>query len=203
MAQEKSRTAAASRRAEHPSRSLALTRNRSRLHRGTRRGTNIAAYQFGRRCAAGADLASGWPQRDGRHRSRLPEADPPGHRPRGNGHGADLSRFALRTSVTQLDTQGHDPLLQIMPLTWVGVAGFEPTTSSSRTKRATKLRHTPRPSQSLPDPSSSLGHRVPWAALAPRELWDRLRWPRRPSRRGCKCDQSSFGPAGEANRRKW
>jgi hypothetical protein len=24
------------------------------------------------------------------------------------------------------------------------VAGFEPTTSSSRTKRATKLRHTPR-----------------------------------------------------------
>ncbi len=29
-------------------------------------------------------------------------------------------------------------------LTRVGVAGFEPTTSSSRTKRATKLRHTPR-----------------------------------------------------------
>jgi hypothetical protein len=28
----------------------------------------------------------------------------------------------------------------------VGVAGFEPTTSSSRTKRATKLRHTPMPS---------------------------------------------------------
>jgi hypothetical protein len=26
---------------------------------------------------------------------------------------------------------------------WVGVAGFEPTASSSRTKRATKLRHTP------------------------------------------------------------
>jgi hypothetical protein len=25
----------------------------------------------------------------------------------------------------------------------VGVAGFEPTASSSRTKRATKLRHTP------------------------------------------------------------
>jgi hypothetical protein len=28
-------------------------------------------------------------------------------------------------------------------LTCVGVAGFEPTTSSSRTKRATKLRYTP------------------------------------------------------------
>ena len=26
---------------------------------------------------------------------------------------------------------------------FVGVAGFEPTASSSRTKRATKLRHTP------------------------------------------------------------
>ena len=26
----------------------------------------------------------------------------------------------------------------------VGVAGFEPTASSSRTKRATKLRHTPK-----------------------------------------------------------
>lgn len=32
--------------------------------------------------------------------------------------------------------------LALLPL--VGVAGFEPTTSSSRTKRATKLRHTPR-----------------------------------------------------------
>src|ERR1700722_8060176 len=29
------------------------------------------------------------------------------------------------------------------PLTWVGVTGFEPAASSSRTKRATKLRHTP------------------------------------------------------------
>ena len=29
------------------------------------------------------------------------------------------------------------------PHSLVGVAGFEPTTSSSRTKRATKLRHTP------------------------------------------------------------
>ena len=29
------------------------------------------------------------------------------------------------------------------PVTWVGVAGFEPAASSSRTKRAAKLRHTP------------------------------------------------------------
>ena len=35
----------------------------------------------------------------------------------------------------------HDVGLSVVPL--VGVAGFEPTTSSSRTKRATKLRHTP------------------------------------------------------------
>src|SRR5215468_11997774 len=31
------------------------------------------------------------------------------------------------------------------PVTWVGVAGFEPAASSSRTKRAAKLRHTPPP----------------------------------------------------------
>jgi hypothetical protein len=30
-------------------------------------------------------------------------------------------------------------------LTWVGVAGFEPAASSSRTKRAAKLRYTPPP----------------------------------------------------------
>jgi hypothetical protein len=33
----------------------------------------------------------------------------------------------------------------------VGVTGFEPATSSSRTKRATKLRHTPVPERSLSD----------------------------------------------------
>ena len=36
-----------------------------------------------------------------------------------------------------------------MPGTVVGVAGFEPTASSSRTKRATKLRHTPKDYGSL------------------------------------------------------
>ena len=35
---------------------------------------------------------------------------------------------------------------------WVGVAGFEPTTSSSRTKRATGLRYTPM------DRSTTLGN---------------------------------------------
>ena len=35
----------------------------------------------------------------------------------------------------------HDVGLSVDSM--VGVAGFEPTTSSSRTKRATKLRHTP------------------------------------------------------------
>ena len=34
----------------------------------------------------------------------------------------------------------------------VGVTGFEPATSSSRTTRATKLRHTPRLSSVAPDP---------------------------------------------------
>src|SRR5690606_22969895 len=41
----------------------------------------------------------------------------------------------------------------------VGVAGFEPTTSSTRTRHATKLRHTPMangPRQSLADPFATL-----------------------------------------------
>lgn len=41
------------------------------------------------------------------------------------------------------NTQRPYPDPRIGPLTCVGVAGFEPTTSSSRTKRAAKLRYTP------------------------------------------------------------
>ena len=43
------------------------------------------------------------------------------------------------------ERSGHRNKLSTMSrhITMVGVAGFEPTTSSSRTKRATKLRHTP------------------------------------------------------------
>jgi hypothetical protein len=42
-------------------------------------------------------------------------------------------------------TNGRGPVRSSRtgPLTCVGVTGFEPATSSSRTKRATKLRHTP------------------------------------------------------------
>src|ERR1700758_5240505 len=50
---------------------------------------------------------------------------------------------ALQTRST-LPAVSVNQLLTIeRPITWVGVAGFEPTASSSRTKRATKLRHTP------------------------------------------------------------
>ncbi len=35
-------------------------------------------------------------------------------------------------------------MIRNSPLTLVGVAGFEPAASSSRTKRAAKLRYTPR-----------------------------------------------------------
>ena len=42
----------------------------------------------------------------------------------------------------------------------VGVAGFEPTTSSSRTKRATKLRHTPIFLPRIPDAGGSDETRV-------------------------------------------
>ena len=41
--------------------------------------------------------------------------------------------------------QRPNPSHWIEPLPLVGVTGFEPATSSSRTKRATKLRHTPKP----------------------------------------------------------
>ena len=45
---------------------------------------------------------------------------------------AQLARFAGKTKP-----------VKVLTLTGVGVAGFEPAASSSRTKRATKLRHTP------------------------------------------------------------
>jgi hypothetical protein len=35
-------------------------------------------------------------------------------------------------------------MLKIVQQKLVGVAGFEPTTSASRTRRATKLRYTPK-----------------------------------------------------------
>ena len=38
----------------------------------------------------------------------------------------------------------------------VGVAGFEPTTSSSRTKRATRLRYTPKRERGLYTPVAAL-----------------------------------------------
>jgi hypothetical protein len=69
--------------------------------------------------------------------------------------------FATRTSAharhedTQIVTQSHAAEKRIAaegPKTLVGVAGFEPTASSSRTKRATKLRHTPwQPAQHTED----------------------------------------------------
>lgn len=45
---------------------------------------------------------------------------------------AQLARFAGKTKP-----------VKVLTLTGVGVAGFEPAASSSRTKHATKLRHTP------------------------------------------------------------
>src|SRR5699024_6844319 len=65
--------------------------------------------------------------------------------------------------------------------TWVGVAGFEPTASSSRTKRATKLRHTPVRATGLAYPVQLAGSRAGSAARHQRE-------------------QCRLGPAGEADR---
>jgi hypothetical protein len=43
----------------------------------------------------------------------------------------------------QLNGSGQNPNMYLTRRSTVGVTGFEPATSSSRTKRATKLRHTP------------------------------------------------------------
>src|SRR5690606_178191 len=52
---------------------------------------------------------------------------------------------AIEVAVLRCCTHNRGPGATITPgpLTCVGVAGFEPTTSSSRTKRAAKLRYTP------------------------------------------------------------
>ena len=61
-----------------------------------------------------------------------------------------FSALDLRRGVTRAMRSGN-PFLGLgiecehsLLSTCVGVTGFEPATSSSRTKRATKLRHTPR-----------------------------------------------------------
>jgi hypothetical protein len=45
--------------------------------------------------------------------------------------------------------KGHDTDCYVMASELVGVAGFEPAASSSRTKRAAKLRYTPPPALDL------------------------------------------------------
>src|SRR5207248_10387367 len=65
----------------------------------------------------------------------------------------EFSREGLETQIRAgLPWRKTGPDLHLLA---VGVAGFEPTTSSSRTKRATKLRYTPSV------PSNSSGPRVP------------------------------------------
>ena len=74
----------------------------------------------------------------------------------------------------------------------VGVAGFEPTASSSRTKRATKLRHTPVPFEYSLTPSifpngdgvsaRSVDHAACCQAASSRRKPSRRRWCRLPMR---------------------
>ncbi len=111
---------------------------------------------------------------DGRDRGGLPEADQAGDPDRRRRDGRHLRRGpteAVGTQeaiVTQIDThkvRGPSATYTLGPLTCclaVGVAGFEPTTSSSRTKRAAKLRYTPMPT-GLPATSITLAHRRPEA----------------------------------------
>jgi hypothetical protein len=61
--------------------------------------------------------------------------------PHSNRRCTNLLRTDCRLAVDQ--RQQISPIKPLACLDAVGVAGFEPTASSSRTKRATKLRHTP------------------------------------------------------------
>lgn len=86
-------------------------------------------------------------------------------------------------AVLRSCTTGKGPAgsLPAGPLTCVGVTGFEPATSSSRTKRATKLRHTPmarEPGGSLSETARGARRGVPIADWPPQ--LSRHRPPRRP-----------------------
>jgi hypothetical protein len=61
----------------------------------------------------------------------------------------------LSYSVGYSIRKGHDVGWSVMACELVGVAGFEPAASSSRTKRAAKLRYTPAPGR-LPPGEPSL-----------------------------------------------
>ena len=56
----------------------------------------------------------------------------------------------LSYSVGYSIRKGHDIGWSVMAYELVGVAGFEPAASSSRTKRAAKLRYTPAPRADCP-----------------------------------------------------
>ncbi len=65
--------------------------------------------------------------------------------PAPDAHGKAIESWIrrLEAPVTHELEEARPPIKGSEPLTWVGVAGFEPAASSSRTKRAAKLRHTP------------------------------------------------------------
>ena len=71
--------------------------------------------------------------------------------PHSSGHSA--ARLRLLPHSTQ---KGEKLSFLSLLVSLVGVTGFEPATSSSRTKRATKLRHTPRNSHIVGRPSVNL-----------------------------------------------
>lgn len=130
----------------------------------------VSALRPGR--SAGGDLPAGRTLRYSRDRGGLPEADPACDPDRCRGHGRHLrlrptrvvgTRKSLVTQFRHAATSegpyrsGKGPLNCYLA---VGVAGFEPTTSSSRTKRAAKLRYTPIVA-ALAATSFTLAHRWP------------------------------------------
>ena len=74
---------------------------------------------------------------------------------RGTSHSSGYSAARLRPHPRSTQKGEKLPFLSLL-CSFVGVTGFEPATSSSRTKRATKLRHTPRNSHIVGRPSVNL-----------------------------------------------
>src|SRR5215470_2738821 len=98
--------------------------------------TDVRRWRPGR-----AHRQAGRPQWHRYDRDRLPRADSARSSRGCRCYGPHLSGRQLAAVVTQLVTQCLEKATREdrkWPVSWVGVAGFEPAASSSRTKRAAK-----------------------------------------------------------------
>ncbi len=131
------------------------TASNSSSPRPSATNASLIACSSKSRSRAGRKRKAGSPPSSAVQSRRLDVALPcPVHRTHQDAQGEGLDRLGTGSRTRLPDNSqtgprnnsGARPAKRIRPLTWnftVGVAGFEPTTSSSRTKRAAKLRYTP------------------------------------------------------------